>query len=154
MSRRRGLRRTAAAGAVLMLLMPLAACADEGEEYCEALAEEKATLTELAESSVDGGDVLTPTLESFETLRAAAPEELQDEWETLVVAYEAIVDAVDQAGIDPEEYRPDDLPEGVSGDEAERLASVASKLLSPRVREATAGIEQHAIEVCDVSFTG
>ncbi len=147
-------RRTAAAGAVLTLLALLTGCADEREEYCEALAEEKATLNELAESSADGGDVLTPTLESFEELRAVAPEELQDEWETLVVAYEAVVDAVEEAGIDPAEYRPDELPEGVSEAESERLAAVASKLLSPRVREATAGIEQHGREVCDVSFTG
>ena len=90
-------RRTAAAGAVLTVLALLSGCADEREEYCEALAEEKATLNELAESSVDGGDVLTPTLESFEALRAVAPEELQDEWETLVVAYEAVVDAVERA---------------------------------------------------------
>lgn len=147
-------RRTAAAGAVLTVLALLTGCADEREEYCEALAEEKATLNELAESSADGGDVLTPTLESFEELRAVAPEELQDEWETLVVAYEAVVDAVEEAGIDPAEYRPDELPEGVSEAESERLAAVASKLLSPRVREATAGIEQHGREVCDVSFTG
>ena len=142
------------AGVALVALVALTGCAEEGEEYCQTLAEEQKTLTELADSSADGGDVLTPTLESFERLQATAPEELQDEWETLVVAYEALSDAVDEAGIDPAEYRPDDLPKGLSEAEAERLASVASKLASTRVTEAAAGVQQHAVEVCDVDFTG
>lgn len=149
-------RRTAAgaaAGAVLALAV-LGGCAQDGEQYCEALAEEQQVLTDLADSSDRSGDVITPTLESFQRLRAEAPEELQDEWDTVVVAYEALADAVEQAGIDPAEYRPDDLPDELSDAEAERLGSVASKLVSIRVVEAVAGIEQHADEVCDVRFTG
>ena len=146
--------RVAGGAAAAVVLAMLGGCADEGEDYCEALAEEQQTLTELADGSAAGGDVLTPTLESFQRLREEAPEELQDEWETLVVAYEALADAVDRAGIDPAEFRPDDLPEGLSEAEAERLGAVASKLVSGRVVEAVGGIEQHADEVCDVRFTG
>lgn len=133
----------------------LGSCADQGEKYCETLAEEQQTLTELADDSAGGdGDVLTPTLESFQRVRDDAPEELQDEWDTLVLAYEAVVDAVDEAGIDPAEYDPEELPEGLSRDEQQRLASVVSKLQSSRVFEAATGIQQHAAEVCDVDFTG
>jgi hypothetical protein len=146
------LRRTTAVAGVVLALVVLGGCADEGEQYCEALAEEQENLNELADSSAEGGGTLTPTLEAFERLRTAAPEELRDEWDTLVVAYEALADAVEQAGIDPAEFRPDDLPEGLSEAEADRLASVASKLVSARVVEAVAGIQQHATEVCDVNF--
>jgi hypothetical protein len=149
-------RRTASWSVGLVVaVLALGGCSeDDGEDYCAALAEEQKTLTDLADTSGEGGDVLTPTLESFEKLQDAAPEELQDEWDTLVVAYQSLVDAVEQAGIDPEDYRPDRPPSGVSEEDAERLASVASKLASTRVGEAAAGIEQHAGEVCEVEFTG
>lgn len=143
------------AGTTVAALLVVGGCADQGEQYCETLVEEQQTLTDLADDSAGGdGDVLNPTLESFERLREEAPEELQDEWETLVVAYEALVDAVQRAGIDPAEYRPDELPEGLSRAEQKRLASVADKLRSTRVVEAAGGIQQHASEVCDVDFTG
>lgn len=143
-----------ALGVTVLAAALLTGCSEQGEDYCDVIAEEQKTLTDLADSSADGGDVLTPTLESFERLRAAAPEELRDEWDTVVVAYQALADAVEEAGIDPADYRPDDPPPGLSAGQVDRLAEVASKLASGRVVEATAGIEQHADEVCDVRFTG
>ena len=148
----RAFRRTAVAAAVLLATF-LSGCSDQGEDYCTALSDEQKTLTDLAQSATKGGDVLTPTLESFERLRAAAPEELQDEWETVVVAYQALADAVEDAGIDPADYDPEKPPPGVSAQDADRLAAVANKLAAPRVGEAVAGIEQHADEVCGVKFT-
>ncbi len=142
-------------GVVLGAVLVLSGCADDGGDYCAALADEKETLADLSGSAPEGGtDVLTPTLESFERLKAAAPDELKDEWETLVVAYQALADAVQEAGVDPEDYRAGKAPEGLSKQDAARLAAVASKLTSARVTAAAAGIEQHADEVCGVDFTG
>ncbi len=149
-------RRRRTAAVVLLLLATLLAggcSSDDGGDYCQTLSDEQKTLTDLADSSAKGGvDVLTPTLESFERLRAAAPEDLQDEWETVVVAYQALADAVAAAGVDPADYSPDKRPPGLSKAEADKLAAVASKLQSPRVVEAVAGLEQHADEVCKVDF--
>jgi hypothetical protein len=152
-------RRRTAAGLVALLVVPLllAGCSDagEGDGYCAALTQEKKTLDDLADQAGSGTeDTLTPTVAAFSRLQAAAPDELQDEWETVVVAYQALVDAVQAAGIDPADYDPDHPPAGVSKDEAHRLAAVASKLASARVVAATSGIEEHAQEVCDVDFSG
>jgi hypothetical protein len=130
----------------------LTGCSGEGEDYCEAVAEEQQKLTELADS--ESGDVLTPTLDSFERLRDVSPDELGDEWETVVVAYQALVDAVEETGVDPAEYDPEEPPADLSAEEVDRLAAVASKLASARVAAAISGIEEHAKEVCDVDFTG
>lgn len=137
---------------VLAAAVLLGGCADEGEQYCEALAEEQQTLTKLADDSADGGDVLGPTLESFQRLQENAPEELQDEWDTLTAAYEALVDAVESAGIEPADYDPENPPDDLSLKEANRLGAVASKLGSVRVSDAAGGIQDHARDVCDVDF--
>lgn len=148
-----GLRRTAAA--TVLLVVGLTGCSDQQEKYCDALAEEQKTLTELADDAGESGaDVLTPTIESFERLRTEAPDEVRDEWETVLAAYESLEDAVQRAGVDPGDYSPDDPPPGLSKAERDRLASVASKLASFRVTEAIAGIEQHGDEVCEVAFQG
>jgi hypothetical protein len=143
---------------VALLLAPLlvTGCSDAGggDGYCEALAAEQKTLDDLADDPDAAGNALSSTVASFERLRAAAPDSLKDEWETVVVAYEAFVDAVQGAGIDPGGYDPDHPPRGVSRAEADRLASFAAKLGSPRVLAATTGIEEHAKEVCHVDFSG
>ena len=147
------LRRTAVA--LVLAAAALTGCSSEQEAYCEALADEQATLTDLADDAAEGGeDVLTPTLESYERLRDAAPDELLDEWDTVLGAFESLEDAVQRAGVDPGDYSSEDPPPGLSRAERERLASVASKLASFQVTEATRGIEQHADEVCEVAFDG
>lgn len=153
----RHVRRTAAVVPVLLVGVLLAGCSgDDGGDYCQTLKDEQHNLTDLAKkASPQGGtDVLTPTLRSFERLKDAAPDDLQDEWETLVVAYQALADAVERAGIDPEDYRPDQPPSGLSKQQADQLASVADKLSSPRVLAAAQGIEDYAKEVCHVDFAG
>lgn len=145
--------RTAYAGAVLVLATVLPGCSDPVDAYCEALAEEQRTLTGLAERAGEPGvDVLTPSLTSLGRLRDVAPDDLRDEWETVVQAWAALADAVETAGVDPGEYRPGTLPEGLTRQQRRHLAAVAAKLASPRVEGAALGIEDHALEVCDVDF--
>jgi hypothetical protein len=148
-------RRRGAPALLLLAGVLVTGCSEEGEDYCGALADEQKTLDDLADRAAAGGeDLLTPTVEAFTRLRSAAPDELQDEWETVVNAYQALVDAVESAGIDPADYTPGDPPAGLSAADEDRLASVADKLASFRVSEAAAGIEQHADEVCNVDFSG
>jgi hypothetical protein len=147
-------RRTAALALMATVVVTvLTGCRDDKQDYCDALASEKKSLSDLAAKAGEGqGDVLTPTLKSFERLRGDAPEQLADEWDTVVFAYRALADAVDAAGVDPADYQPGKRPPGVSAKDARRLAAVASELGSPRVRDAVAGIEDHAQQVCKVDF--
>jgi hypothetical protein len=119
------------------------------------LKTEQKTLTALADrADKRSGDVLTPTLAAFQRLRAASPQQLSDEWDTVVFAYRALADAVKQAGIDPASYRPGRLPDGVTHAEGKHLAAVAAQLEAPRVLDAVTGIEDHARQVCSVDFRG
>lgn len=149
------LRRTAVVLAALLALMTLLSdCGGAPEDqYCSAVRAEKPTLDRLAqESKKANADVVTPTLEAFERLQKQAPPELSDEYQTVVFAYKDLVEAIHQSGIEPQGYRPGERPAGLSDQEARQLAAVAAKLSSPHVTDAVGGIEQHAKEVCDVTF--
>ena len=145
-------RRPAALVATLMLAAVLVGCSSDEDSYCEALSAEQDTVSQLAARG--SGDVLTPTLASFERLQDAAPDELRDEWDTVVRAYRALADAVDETGVDPGSYDPEKPPAGVPGAQARALADAAKSLQSARVLDAGRGIEDHARTACDVDFAG
>jgi len=149
----RRLRRARTALLGLVLVASLTACASETESYCAELEEQKQTLTDLATGSTDpSGNVLGETLEVFQTLREAAPGDIEDEWSTLVFAYEGLADAFEAAGTTPGEFDPGSPPEGVSDAEAERIERAAAELRSQRVVEAADGLQQHARDVCKVDL--
>jgi hypothetical protein len=139
---------------VLVLTASVAGCSgDPEEEYCAQLKEEQKQLNELAGDAAEpGADVLTPTLESLQRLREVAPDVLNDEYSTVVYAWENLVEAVEEAGVDPADFRPGKTPEGVDRNTARQLAATAAELSAPRITQATAGIEDHATQVCDVDL--
>jgi hypothetical protein len=143
--------------AVALLAGLLVGCGgdDDGADgaYCSTLKEERAELTRLADRAGDPGtDVLTPTLEALGRLRAASPSDLRDEWDTLYYAWDAMVDAVEEAGVEPGDYRPGQTPDGVSAADARRLGEVAAELSSTRVVDASRGLEDQARQVCGVEL--
>jgi len=149
----RRVRRPTVALVGLLLVASTTSCASETESYCAELQEQKQALTELASGSTDtDGSVLDETLEVFQDLRGAAPGDIEDEWSTLVFAYEALVEAFDAAGTTPGEYDPGSPPEGVSDAEARRIEGAAAELRSKRVVTAADGLQQHARDVCKVDL--
>jgi broad specificity phosphatase PhoE len=153
------MRRLAVLTCLAVLAAPLSACGGgdgtDGADsaYCSTLKDERRTLERLAdEAAQPGKDVLTPTLQALARLRKAAPEDLQDEWDTLYYAWSAMVDAVRRAGVDPADYRPGQTPDGVSAADSRRLAEVASQLSSGRVVDASRGVEDQARQVCGVEL--
>lgn len=140
---------------MLVLTGGLTACSsDPDEAYCEALREQKQELSELAgQAGKAGTDVLGPTLTSLRALEDEAPSELEDEYSTVVNAWEALLEAVGAAGIDPAEYDRKETLRELDPADARRLRQTADALASPRVVDASAGIEDHAAQVCGVDFT-
>lgn len=133
-----------------VLAVSLVGCASDTERYCDTLSEKKQTLTDLAVS--DDADVLDRTLDVLRDLRDEAPPDIEDEWSTLVFAYETLADAFDAAGTSPGEYDPASPPRGVTEEQAERIEGAAAELGSARVMQAADGLEQHARDVCKVDL--
>ena len=103
----RGFAGTAAA---LLALVVLTACGgdddggdpDTGADYCAVLEEKSADLENL--SPTDENFDVSETLSAFEELRASAPEDLQDDYATVIDAIEAIQSG-DIASVDQQKFQ-------------------------------------------------
>lgn len=141
--------------ALLLVACVLSGCSDDQDAYCGALADAQKKLDALADDSAKKGaeDPVGPTLAVLEDLRAKAPEELQDEWDTVVFAWQDLDDLVDSLGVSPADLgKGAEAPDGVSPQDLRQLRATAAELQSPRVLDAARGIEDHAREVCKVEF--
>jgi len=138
---------------IALLGSVLVACADQTESYCDELAAERETLSDLAQRSDEPGtEVLEDTVEVWRDLQDEAPDDIADEWATLVFGLEGLVEAFDEAGTTPGAFDPASPPPGVTDGEAERLRDAAAELASPRVTAAGEAVEQHARDVCEVDL--
>lgn len=141
-------RATAAVVGATLATAVLTSCASETERYCDTLTEKKQALAELAAAQEPGSTAFEDALDVLQDLRAEAPDDLADEWATLVNSYETLADALDAAGVEAADFDPANPPEGMTAEEVGRVRDAAAELASPRVVAAADGIEQHARDVC------
>jgi hypothetical protein len=134
------------AAVVLLLLSPLAGCASEQEQYCQAVKDHQKQLTEIMS---DGGPTaLLDALASFRELRAEAPSDISDEWQQVIRSIEALEQALNDAGVDPSDFDGGKPPEGVSKEDQEAIARAADEVGSQETEVALAGVRQQALDVC------
>ena len=140
--------------AVGLLAVPSTACsADPEQEYCDELETATARLVGLADRSGDEGeDYLEPALTLLEQLRVQAPDDLRDEWDTFVFAWQDLVQVLRDTGVDPTTFDPSQRPDGLSQRDFDRIRAVGDELRSARVRDAVEGITRHANDVCGLSL--
>jgi hypothetical protein len=137
---------TRLAVAVLAVALLLTGCADQQEKYCDAVEDHQQELGEvLGEGSPDA---LLKALPIFRGLADDAPEDLRDEWRTLIDAVAGLQGALEDAGVDPATYDRDDPPEGLSQADQEAIDAAARQLTSDGTLAALTGIDQQAKDVC------
>lgn len=153
----RELRRAAGVmAAVVAVATMVGSCTGSGnDDYCAALTDEQATLERLSSRAGEpGSGAFGESVDVFERLADAAPEDLQDEWTTYVNAWHGLEDALDAAGVDASVFRDGERPQGVGQDEYDAVRDAADKMRSQPVVDAALGIEQHATDVCGVDLGG
>jgi hypothetical protein len=147
--RRGGLRRPRVARTiVLMVALTLlgTGCKDQQEKYCDAVKDHQ---QELGEVLGDGApDALLKALPIFTDLADDAPEDIRDEWKTVIDAVEGLQQALKDAGVDPATYDRDHPPEGLSQAEKDAIDAAAGELASEQTVTAFAGVDQQAKDVC------
>jgi len=87
-------------------------------------------------------------LPALKELAAAAPSDIKDEWQVVLNAVRGLQQAFDATGVDPNTTDISALPDSVTPEQRQRLRDAASRLLSPEVKAAIAGIDQEVRDVC------
>lgn len=142
-------RALAALGAWVLLAVPLAGCGGDDDPYATYCAEVKSQQKPLSEALAVGGPLaLIQALPSFEQLAAVSPDDLADEWRTLVDSISTLVGALEDAGVDPADYDRDDPPEDLTDADQDRIDAAARRLTRPGTVAALDGVQQQARDVC------
>jgi hypothetical protein len=143
------------AGAVALLAatLVLAGCGED-DPFTTYCAEVKAQQTALSEDLAGGETTgLIDALPEFERLAAKAPDDLQDEWETVTSRIGTLVGALEDAGVDAATYDRQKPPAGVTEEEQDAIDAAARALARPEMAQALAGVEQQARDVCKTPLT-
>lgn len=126
----------------VLLAAATAGCAGDDDAYCATWEDRAAQLQKSATAPEIEADTVRATLTAFRRLQADAPENMATSWQTLVTAWQALDDALEAAG------------EEVGAAERSAIRAASEELRSTEVRQAAAGIEQHAREACGVDLAG
>lgn len=143
--------RRLAAALVVVLLLAVGACGDPEEQYCGSVEQHRKALAEMTSSEASGATLLQH-LPMLQDLAKDAPPDLEDEWQTFLTAVEALDKALRDAHVRPEQFDAGKPPPGLSSAELQRIRGAATRLASPDVVQAAAGIEQEARDVCKVNI--
>jgi hypothetical protein len=135
-----------AAAALLAAALLVTGCADQKEKYCDAVEDHQQELGEI----LGGGspDALLTALPIFRDLAEDAPEDLRDEWKTVIDAVSGLQEALEDAGVDPATYDRDHPPEGLSQADQDAIDAAARQLSSEETVTALSGVDQQAKDVC------
>jgi hypothetical protein len=126
----------------------LVGCGDDDpfEAYCNEVKAQQAALSEdLAGGEATG---LIDALPEFEKLEAKAPDDLQDEWDTVTSRIGALVEALEDAGVDPASYDRKKPPTDLSVEDRKAIDAAAHALATPEMARALQGVEDQARDVC------
>jgi hypothetical protein len=133
-------------GAVALALTVLTGCADRQETYCDAVEDRQQELGEVLGSG--SPDALLRALPIFDDLADQAPDDIRDEWKTVIEALEGLQQALEDAGVDPATYDRERPPEGLSQTDQDTIGAAASRLAGEGTVTAFSAVDQHAKDVC------
>lgn len=130
------------------VLLPLAGCG--GGDYCADLEQHR---TEIADMIGSGSpSALLDSLPMLRDLAEESPDDLADEWQTLIRALDGLDDAIRRAGVKPTDFEGGKPPTGLSVTDQRAIADAAGQIGADEVVQATSGIEQQARDVCKVNL--
>jgi hypothetical protein len=66
----------------------------------------------------------------------------------VIRSIEGLQEALDDAGVDPDDFDGGEPPAGVSKEEQQAIARAATEVGSAPTEEALAGVRQQALDVC------
>ena len=133
----------------------LAGCSRSTDSYCSSLRADQHRLERLsAQAATPRSDALGRSVALLSELRDKSPDDISEDWKTLVAALQDLLKAVKATGVDYSRFGGGKKPAGVSVSAFHAVEQAAGELSSTRVQQAGASIEQHALDVCKVDLGG
>ncbi len=133
-------------GAALLVVTVLLTGCRGGDDYCRAVEEHQAELTDVTASASPAA--LLDALPIFRDLEEKAPGDIRDEWQAFLDPLERLDRALRSAGVDPSTYDPERLPGSIAESKRRRIEDAAVALVDPAVVRAFDGVQQQAKDVC------
>jgi len=130
--------------AALLVAGSLSACG--GDDYCDAVKDHQAELTDVTASGTPVA--LLQALPVFRVLEERSPDDIRDDWQAFLGPLEQLDDALRDAGIDPATYDATALPDSLGAEERTRIEDAAAGILAPAVVRAFDSVQQQAKDVC------
>ena len=149
------MRRIVVRLAVLAALSTLVVGCGEDDDPFEAYCKEVKAQRESLSEDLAGGSAtsLIEALPEFERLQDKSPDDLEDEWATVTSRIGDLVEALEDAGVDPATYDRRKPPAGLTEDEKDAIDAAAQALATNEMRAALDGVEQQARDVCKTPMT-
>jgi len=141
------------AGASLLalgLVAALAGCGDKQASYCATLTTDQKTFAAMQDDASGYG--LLKHRAMLHDLGDKAPDDLTDEWQTVLGAIDAFSKTLEETGVKADDFVDGKPPSGLSEDNRNKIATAASELSSDDVVQAADGIQQQAKDVCKVQL--
>ncbi|MCW2834497.1 MAG: hypothetical protein JWN68_2450 [Nocardioides sp.] len=115
-------------------------------DYCQAVQEHQAPLSDIAASTEQG--VVFEALAHYRDLADQAPPDLRDEWSQVISRIEALEEALGEADVEPSAYDPERTLKSLPAEERSAITAAARDLGDEATVQAMSGIEQQALDVC------
>ena len=132
------------AAALLLVVVLVSGCG--GDDYCGAVEEHQAELTDVTASGSPAA--LLAALPIFRDLADVAPEDIRDDWDAFLDGLEELDDALRAADVDPAAYDPRNLPPDLTDEQRRRIEAAGAALADPAVVQAFDSVQQQAKDVC------
>ena len=145
---------TGAAGVVL-----LAGCANPVtwvtggsaiDDYCGALSSHQVSFADMFAASTP--DALLKNLRMLQDIADKAPSDIVDDWQNFLTPIEGLQKALEDAGVDPDDYHDGVPPAGTSAAARREIAQAAALLTTPAATAAAGAIDQQARDVCKLNL--
>jgi hypothetical protein len=138
------MRAPAGVAAAVLLVPLLAGCGQKS--YCDRVTGHQ---SEIASAMHDGSRTgILALLPAFQDLKAAAPDDVQDDYQLVITRITSLQHALDDAGVDSSSYDPRNPPPGLTPDQRAAIRRAAAALAAPDTVQALASVQQEVLDVC------
>ena len=123
---------------------------DRIDDYCAALNGDRARFADMIGQDSPVG--LLDATPMFESLARKAPDDIVDDWQTLLLALRGLQKELDDAGVKASDFADGRAPASLDKEARRRIAVAADEVSAQTTADAVDAIDQEARDVCKINL--